>query len=308
METYEFKHWGEFRSWIDRNRQPIPVYWRGQKDPSWSLASHFERIILKLAGGGADGAAQIYPYDNRYQRNGQKIWTDDFYQAMRDTYLREFKVAAAGLRGANPACLNTDQWWSLGRHFGLVTPLLDWTESPYIAAFFALSELLTEMRQSGARDRSGKKIGEALIFSGKKVAVYRLFHNSELEELKGDGLRVVRPIVDELGRMHGQRGLFTWLDSEKYFELQGFLDDKRCGKLLTQLVISDQAVIDGLSDLWAHGIDYRLLFPDLEGAAKSVNMNLTMPKSPPVGPIPSGNPSASIFDASFQPPENLEDL
>jgi hypothetical protein len=34
------------------------------------------------------------------------------------------------------------------------------------------------------------------------------------------------------------------------------------------MIISDQAVIDGLRDLKAHGIDHRLLFPDLLGAAK----------------------------------------
>jgi len=158
---------------------------------------------------------------------------------MPDRYLEQFKIAAAGLRGPNPARLNTDQWWSLGRHFGLVTPLLDRTESHYIAAFFALSELLTEMRQLG-------EVGGGLVFSGKKFAIYRLFHNEQLDELDRDGLRVVRPIVHELGRMHGQRGLFTWLDSEEYFELQGFLDDKGYGNLVTQLIISHQAVIDGL--------------------------------------------------------------
>jgi hypothetical protein len=71
--------------------------------------------------------------------------------------------------------------------------------------------------------------------------------------------------------MHGQRGLFTWLDSERFFELQGFLDNTGRGDLLTQIVISDQAVMDGLRDLKAHGIDHRLLFPDLFGAAKYAN-------------------------------------
>jgi hypothetical protein len=94
-----------------------------------------------------------------------------------------------------------------------------------------------------------------------------LFHNSQLE---GDGLRVVQPTVEELGRMHGQRGLFTWLDSEEYFELQGFLDHKGRGGLLTKVIISEQAVSDGLHDLAEHGIDYRLLFPDLQGAANHV--------------------------------------
>jgi hypothetical protein len=71
--------------------------------------------------------------------------------------------------------------------------------------------------------------------------------------------------------MHGQRGVFTWLDSEEFFELEGFCAHTGRADLLTQFVISDQALMDGLRDLKAHGIDHRLLFPDLNGAAQQAN-------------------------------------
>ena len=244
----------------------MPTYWRGQKEPSWALASQLERTILYLSGGWLEGADQIYPYDERYSRDGKLIWEEGFYQAVRDGYVIAFERAASGLRGSNPAKLGREQWWALGRHYGLVTPLLDWTEKPYIAAFFALIELHDEMTRKGG----------GLTFEGREVAVYRLFHNKQLE---GDGLSVVRPLVDELGRMQSQRGVFTWLDSERYFELQGFLDDTGRGDLLTQITISDQALLDGLRDLAAHGIDHRLLFPDLAGAAQYAN---SLHDGPPV--------------------------
>lgn len=259
MTQVECKRWEDFRSFVDNDRQIMPVYWRGQKDPSWPLASRFEREILRMNGGTKPGATQVYPYDSRFECDGKPMWEKGFYQGLRDRYLEMFKRASAGLRGGNPARLDSsDEWWALGRHFGLVTPLLDWTESPYIAAFFALSELFSEMKRPDG----------GMTYSGRSVAVYRLFHN---EKLEGDVLRVIRPTVDELGRMHGQRGLFTWLDSERFFELQGFLDHTGRGDLLTQITISDQALIDGLHDMKAHGIDYRLLFPDLHGAAQHAN-------------------------------------
>lgn len=257
MKTLTFSRWAEFRSRIDEDRQVMPVYWRGQKNPAWPLASSFEREILRLNGGTRPAASQLFPYDGRYERDGKRIWAQDFYRKARDRYLEAFKRSSAGLRGPNPAPLDNDEWWALGRHFGLITPLLDWTESPYIAAFFALTEMLTEMRSpTGIR------------FDGREFAVYRLFHN---DQLVSGGLRVVRPHIDELGRMHGQRGLFTWLDSEQFFEMQGFLDNTGKGDLLTKMSISDQAVLDGLRDLKAHGIDHRLLFPDLSGAAMHAN-------------------------------------
>lgn len=258
MDTVELKTWQDFRDHIDRDKQAMPVYWRGQENPNLPLASSFERKILALNDGYKPGASMLYPYDHRYQRGGKPTWEKTFYQNFRDRYLEAFRTAALGLRGNNPRELTRDEWWALGRHYGLVTPLLDWTEKPYMAAFFALSELWMEMNRAGG----------PVSFEGKRVAVFRLLHH---EKLEGDGLRVVRPIVEELGRMHGQRGLFTWLDSEEFFELQGFLDNTGRGRLLTRLIISDQAVVDGLRDLAAHGIDFRTLFPDLPGAALHAN-------------------------------------
>lgn len=246
MENLSFKSWDQFRAFIDDDNQPLSVYWRGQRDPTWPLASSFERTILNMQGGWLDGASKIYPYDRRYKTSeGNPYWSEGYYRDMRDNYLHLFMRAAGGLRGNNPADLDIDQFWALGRHYGLVTPLLDWSEKPYVAAFFALTELFTEMK-----DKSGN-----LVWAGRKVAIYRLFHNQQLE---GDGLRVVRPMIHELRRLQGQRSVFTWLDSEKYFELQGFLDNTSRGDLLTKIELSDQALRDGLRDLNKHGIDYRL--------------------------------------------------
>jgi hypothetical protein len=88
------------------------------------------------------------PYDGRYIRpGGEKLWGPGSLQQFRDRYLWAFKRAASGLRGPNPAHLEPDQWWALGRHFGLITPLLDWSDSPYIAAFFALSERFADIQK-----------------------------------------------------------------------------------------------------------------------------------------------------------------
>lgn len=202
MKELSFKNWHEFRSYIDEDRQALPVYWRGQRDPSWPLASSFERMILRLHGGWKEGASKIFPYDGRYLHDDKPKWEKGFYQTMRDGYFEVFKRAASGLRAGGSKELTGDQWWALCRHHGLVTPLLDWTEKPYIAAFFPLVELYAEMMQKGG----------GLVFEGQEVAVYRLFHNEQIER---DGLRVVRPLVDELGRMQAQRGVFTWLNSER---------------------------------------------------------------------------------------------
>ncbi len=96
----------------------------------------------------------VYPYksphspNGRYRKDGKKTWPDGFIQKYRDSYIREFEKASSGLRGVTPKILNRDEWWALGRHYGLITPLLDWTEKPFIAAFFALTELWVEMNRA----------------------------------------------------------------------------------------------------------------------------------------------------------------
>ncbi len=154
METVKLKHWSEFRDYVFDHKFAVSTYWHGQKDPSWPLASSFERKILSLNGGWMDGASMVYPYksphspNGRYRKDGKKTWPDGFIQKYRDSYIREFEKASSGLRGVTPKILNRDEWWALGRHYGLITPLLDWTEKPFIAAFFALTELWVEMNRA----------------------------------------------------------------------------------------------------------------------------------------------------------------
>jgi hypothetical protein len=176
---------------------------------------------------------------------------------LRDSYLQEFRKAASGLRGMHPRDLTTDQWWALGRHHGLVSPLLDWTEKPYIATFFALAEHYYNIAPT-----------HGPMYPQGSVAIYRLVHNRDLEN---QCLKVIHVSLDELPHIQGQHGLFTWLDSEKYFELQGFLDDTGKGNNLTKIVLTHDALFEGMNDLDMAGIDYRLLFPDIQGAAKHAN-------------------------------------
>jgi hypothetical protein len=238
----------------------VPHCFRGQRDPDWPLASSLERRILALRGGDKAGASQVYPYDCRFLRNGEPMLDDGGFDAVVGAHLERFKRAASGLRGPIPKDLTQDQWWALGRHHGLVTPLLDWTEKPYIALFFALKGL-------------GPLAGDLQpAVSDGPFAIYRL---SEAPELVSsdfpDRLTILRTPIDELGRLQQQRGLFTLIRSNRYFELQGLLDDTGRGDLLTQVVVGASVIPHALRDLELHGIDHRMLLPDMYGAATHAN-------------------------------------
>jgi hypothetical protein len=109
--------WDEFAQYVQREMLDYSSYvWRGQRCETWSLEPAIDRKAREL------GSVKLY----------------SFYKEQLD----RFKLAARGRRGANPQSIAEDnEWWALGQHHGLATPLLDWTTSPFVAAFFAFQEV-----------------------------------------------------------------------------------------------------------------------------------------------------------------------
>jgi hypothetical protein len=248
VQRLHFDGWEEFRRFLEApSADNLPYVWRGQRHPDWPLASSLERQLL-ASDDATDGAAGS---------SGDRKMRDQIQQ-----HLERFKQSASGLRGPSPKDLSDEQWWALGRHYGLITPLLDWTEKPFVALFFALR---------GAAPLAGWE-SHAPVRSDC-FAMYRLTHAPQLEDAT---LAVVRTPIDELGRMQQQRGLFTWNRSHAHVDLVTLLDDTGRGDLLTQATVSTAAIPEALRDLELHGIDHRQLFPDMFGAAAHANVQLEL--------------------------------
>ena len=102
----------------------IPLF-RGHRDPDWPLASTLERHL------GKDEPLRSY------LRRCHSAWS-----TLRSHRLTEMPFDLATDTRYRGALGNIPhvEFLAFLRHHGFPSPLLDWTESPYIAAFFALEE------------------------------------------------------------------------------------------------------------------------------------------------------------------------
>ncbi|HGK7612074.1 TPA: FRG domain-containing protein [Legionella pneumophila] len=114
-DALEIEKWEDFIEFINSNEDALKgCLYRGQRDSNWKLRPSFFRLI------------------NNHS-------SEDIIQRLYNQQLEQFKLHTRGRHAISYDSPFDDDlvWWSLGQHYGLATPLLDWVRSPYVATFFS---------------------------------------------------------------------------------------------------------------------------------------------------------------------------
>jgi len=259
--------WKYFTDYVYQQMLDYETYiWRGQRCDKWRLTSVLDRTINKSR------IAKTKRYD------------------FAAAHLEQFKYATRGRRGENPPQILTENdWWALGQHHGLATPLLDWTMSPFVAAYFAfigLGERRTKHRAVFAlhkprielkvkkikneKELQNKEKLEAHKNGTKKIKNYLrlIMHRQPVKP----EIEFIRPMSDENQRLVNQGGLFT--RSPIGEDLESWVQRNYKGYdryVLMKLLIPNKDREMCLRMLNRMNINHLTLFPDLFGASKFCN-------------------------------------
>jgi len=167
---------------------------------------------------------------------------DDDAREVEISLLREF------MRRGSPHAPGTTTgewaWLAVAQHFGLATRLLDWTENPLVAAYFAVSRL-------DAADR--------VIY----VMDHEVLPIADQSQSPFDITEVVAYVPSHIStRIAAQSGLFTVHPKP----VETFSHEK-----LDRWVIAESAIVDLGVALDRYGFNSSTLFPGLEGLAEHIN-------------------------------------
>lgn len=237
--------WEEFLEYITR---PPYSNWafRGERDERWPLYSSLSRYFQNF---------NVAP----------KAWAQ---QEAR--ILRIFKRKAHQFLDQPPAVDDDFQWLALMQHHGAPTRLLDFTWSPYVAAFFALERTLADgviwalnparidssraakparmdPRECGNFDRYYIKGRHRFIWMGEPY-----FMNQRL--IAQSGTFAVPGVLDK--------------------PIEAILNEADQENILTKFVMTNALREVGMRELYRMNITYATLFPDLDGLARSMNYEL----------------------------------
>lgn len=222
--------WADFVGYVrttdlERGIDERALLFRGEADATWPIRTTLDRQ--------ADEIDKLRP-DGPIDR-------EEFRQQLFDEFKRQRIAVSPSTQGWDEDALEL-----LARHHGLPSAILDWTTSPYIAAFFAMSD-------PGA----AKSENVSIWILDRRTFVAEDHPNIDL-------IDDAEVLIANARAVEQQAVFLRILDVTAIHDLKAEL-----GSSLRKLIIPTKERDRALRELYTMGICDRGLFRDLDGAART---------------------------------------
>ncbi len=236
----QIKSWDKFKQYIsslDGKHQGF-IY-RGQKERKWNLCPLFFR----------SGRSDLL----RYARNDLPMLAHNINAISTFKYdLNKSDEFGALL--------------NLAQHHGYPTPLLDWTESPYVAAFFAYEDIFKLASRGSVR---------IFIFNHTEW-MKRTYQSKSIIDPRPTLTVSILPALNN-NRAIPQQSIYTFSNVEDIQEFISYYENLLGMKFLTIVELSIKERNKVMEDLRYMGITAGSLFPGFDGVCKSLRERYFMP-------------------------------
>lgn len=243
------------------NELPNNFIYRGHADSNWKLESTLERTI------------------------GEK-WSSELARKFEDHYLNLFKSKYHIYNGHEHEPKSKLAWLSVMQHYGAPTRLIDFTESPYVALYFALEAYNPLLRNDLAiyaidynsimdeslafiskRDSSFKKTRHEII--GKQDELF----DDVVDRFSYEVVWITEPL--ELNaRIDRQSGTFL-ISGDKEKRIEDLLARDMYKNVRILKFIVPHSIYENIYALLRKmNINAKTIYGDLGGLAKSIKMDM----------------------------------
>lgn len=234
LKAHQCNSWVEFKEWSDNVRRIGEMCaFRGHGSNKFRLRTSLQRVGR-----------------NRLERYCSET-------------LPEFVSHVEAIEGTRFTLSNGDDFSTLlglAQHHGLPTPLLDWTRSPYIAAFFAFMDAIEWQDTRDATHVRIYGLSNRFIAQTSKSSITIPFYRPYAAALQIGPLR--NP------RLYAQQGLFmvTNAVNVEHVLLEAGLKDEH--EFLIAADVPIKFASEALQDLTYMGLTAATMFPGLDGVCR----------------------------------------